>query len=111
MSARLRGKWLRLNAILQQQKRLLVAFSGGCDSAFLAAAARQVLGREAVLAVTAVSASLAIRERQSVQDFVERFDIPHQFLQTDELNDPQYTANPTNRCFFCKQELFSRLVP
>jgi uncharacterized protein len=111
MSIRLRRKWQHLTSILQDQKRMLIAFSGGCDSAFLAAAARRVLGRDAMLAVTAVSASLAAHERQVVQDFVAAFDIPHQVVQTDELNNPDYASNPTNRCFFCKDELFSRLAP
>jgi uncharacterized protein len=107
----LHDKWAALVSILEQEESVLVAFSGGCDSAFLAAAARQVLGKPAVLAVTAVSASLPTQEKQAVQNFVTAFDIEHVFITTDELQNPKYTANPSNRCFFCKTELFEKLTP
>jgi uncharacterized protein len=96
---------------LHEHRRLLVAFSGGCDSAFLLAAARRELGKEAVLAITAVSPSLAERERKSAEDLAQRLEVQHRFLQTDEMSNPSYTANPSNRCFYCKDELFAKLAP
>lgn len=111
VSRPLRAKWNQLQAELEKHSRVLIAFSGGCDSVLLAAAARRILGKENVLAVTAVSASLAARERAAVAPLVQQLDLTHQFLDTQELNNPAYTANPSNRCFFCKSELFAQLAP
>jgi len=110
MSGSLRAKWNILKAELQNHRRMLIAFSGGCDSAFLMTAARLVLGKENVLAVTAVSASLPIKERDATVCVAAQLDVTHEFLETRELEDPNYTANPSNRCFFCKNELFNRLA-
>jgi len=107
----LRRKYDTLLAILRKQKRLLIAFSGGCDSTFLLATARTTLGKENVLAVTAVSASLAAQEKESAQALAEGLDVPFLGLNTDELENPAYVANPSNRCFFCKDELFGKLAP
>jgi len=111
MSRKIHLRYEQLQNALRRQKRVLVAFSGGCDSAFLLAAARRELGKEAVLAVTAVSASLAAREKKSAEHVVRLLDVQHLFLQTDELTNPSYSANPSNRCFFCKDELFGKLAP
>src|SRR6266705_2770323 len=107
----LRPKWNALRQGLEKRERVLVAFSGGCDSAFLLAAARKALGRENMLAVTAVSASLPEREKDAAQKLAILLDAPHEFLWTDELANPSYASNPTNRCFFCKDELFEKLTP
>jgi pyridinium-3,5-biscarboxylic acid mononucleotide sulfurtransferase len=96
---------------LESSPKLLIAFSGGCDSTFLLAAARRVLGRGAILAVTGVSASLTETERRLSAALAQRLDAEHLFLTTDEFANPSYTSNPSNRCFFCKDELFSRLAP
>jgi hypothetical protein len=78
----------------------IVAFSGGIDSAYLAVIAVQELGSKA-LAVTGESASYPDFQRQDALTVVERFGIPHAFVATDELADPRYQANPSNRCYFC----------
>jgi uncharacterized protein len=87
---------------------VLVAFSGGTDSAYLAWAARQVLGENAV-AVTADSASLPESHKRDAEDFVRRFGIVHEYIQTHEFDNPDYVRNDPNRCFHCKDELFTRL--
>jgi uncharacterized protein len=111
VSKALHSKWDALVDLLQHQQRVLVAFSGGCDSTFLLAVARKTLGKENVLAVTAVSASLPARERQATERLAASLDTSYQPLSTDELQNPAYAANPSNRCFFCKDELYSRLAP
>ena len=87
---------------------LVVAYSGGVDSAYLAYAAHQALG-ERMLAVTALSASYSERDRSEARAVVERFHLPHEFIQTDELSNPAYRANNPDRCYFCKDELFDKL--
>ncbi|HEY6853632.1 MAG TPA: ATP-dependent sacrificial sulfur transferase LarE [Gemmatimonadales bacterium] len=89
----------------------LVGYSGGVDSALLAVLLRQELGRERMLAVIGRSASYPLAQWQAAQDIAAQFDLPLLELETRELEDPRYLANPTNRCFFCKSELWSRLVP
>ncbi len=111
MSRRLRAKYESLSDDLRTRRRILIAFSGGCDSTFLLATARQLLGKESVLAVTAVSASLAERERRDAERLVAQLDVHHRFLNTEEVSNPSYQANPSNRCFFCKDELFGKLSP
>ncbi|MBI4164429.1 MAG: ATP-dependent sacrificial sulfur transferase LarE [Acidobacteria bacterium] len=87
---------------------LIVAYSGGVDSAYLAYAAHHALG-ERMVAVTALSASYSERDRQEAEVCVARFQMPHEFIETDELSNPAYRANNPDRCFFCKDELFDKL--
>lgn len=101
-------KQQRLKAELAKAPSLIVAYSGGVDSAYLAYAAHQVLG-DRMLAVTAVSSSYSARDRCDAEAVVARCKFPHEFIETDELADPQYRANNPERCFFCKDELFSKL--
>lgn len=100
----------RLRERLGTEDRLLVAFSGGADSALLAAVAHDVLGDRAV-AVTAISESLPQREREAAVAFTRRHRIPHFEVHTDELSRPEYVANTSSRCFHCKTALFDALVP
>jgi len=84
---------------------LMVAYSGGVDSAFLAATAHRVLG-DRMLAVLADSASLARRDMEQARAFAETHGIPLRIIQTDELEKPEYQRNDADRCFHCKTELF-----
>ncbi|HEY5361113.1 MAG TPA: ATP-dependent sacrificial sulfur transferase LarE [Streptosporangiaceae bacterium] len=100
----------RLAARLAQENRLVTAFSGGADSALLAAMAHEVLGTRA-LAVTAVSASLPGRERAAARDFARSRGLQHVEVCTDELDRPQYRRNGADRCFHCKSALFDAVAP
>jgi uncharacterized protein len=102
------AKEQRLLEQLRQVPSLVVAYSGGVDSAYLAYAAHQVLG-DRMLAVTALSASYSERDRQEAEAVVARFHLPHEFITTDELSNPAYRANNPERCYFCKDELFDKL--
>jgi pyridinium-3,5-biscarboxylic acid mononucleotide sulfurtransferase len=82
--------------------------SGGADSAYLAWAAQQALGNRA-LSVTALSPSYSAHDRNIVEDFVRAKNIHHEFIETHEMDNPAYRANASDRCFFCKDELFSVL--
>jgi uncharacterized protein len=95
-----------LEARLAQSSRLMVAYSGGVDSAFLAATAYRVLGNR-MLAVLADSPSLARRDMQQAIDFATTHSIPLKVIQTEELDKPAYQQNDANRCFHCKTELFT----
>jgi uncharacterized protein len=97
-----------LHEELKKVTSLIVAYSGGVDSAYLAYAAHQVLG-DRMLAVTALSASYAQRDREEAEAIVARFRFPHEFIETDELSDPNYLANNPDRCYFCKDAMFAKL--
>jgi uncharacterized protein len=87
---------------------LIVALSGGADSAYLAWAAQRALGERA-LSVTALSPSFSAHDRAAVDEFVRGFRIHHEFIETHEMENPAYRANAADRCFYCKDELFSVL--
>ncbi|HEX5632327.1 MAG TPA: ATP-dependent sacrificial sulfur transferase LarE [Gemmatimonadales bacterium] len=99
----------RLDAHLASLGRVLLGYSGGVDSALLAVAARRALGPEAFLAVIGRSASYPAVQYDGALALARRFDIPVLEVDTHELEDPRYLANPANRCFFCKQELWGAL--
>ncbi|HXM94234.1 MAG TPA: ATP-dependent sacrificial sulfur transferase LarE [Candidatus Dormibacteraeota bacterium] len=97
-----------LLAHLAEIPSLIVALSGGADSAYLAWASQQSLGQRA-LSVTALSPSFSAHDRATVQQFVAKLGIRHEFVETHELDNPAYRANTSDRCYFCKDELFSVL--
>src|SRR5688500_18110003 len=100
-----------LRALVRTYPSVLLGYSGGVDSALLAVVLRAELGTERLLAVIGRSASYPDAQWRTAREVAQRFDIPLLEVATEELDDPNYLANPTNRCFFCKTELWSKLVP
>jgi pyridinium-3,5-biscarboxylic acid mononucleotide sulfurtransferase len=104
----LREKEQKLFAILRGLGKVIVAYSGGTDSAYLGWAAAQTLGDNA-LAVTADSASVPESHKRDAEEFARRFGLRHEYVTSYEFDNPLYSANNPDRCFHCKDELFQRL--
>ena len=100
-----------LVAWLRTRGRVAIGFSGGVDSAYLACVAVDALGAEGTLAIIGRSASYPAEQWATARGVAGRFAVPVLEIDTSEIEDPRYAANPTNRCYFCKTELWSLLVP
>ncbi|MFM8782124.1 MAG: hypothetical protein ACKOFO_11855 [Gemmatimonadota bacterium] len=101
----------RLLEWFRAQGSALIGFSGGVDSAYLACVALEAVGPDRCLAVIGRSASYPAVQWEKARAVADRFGLPVQEVDTEELADPRYATNPTNRCYFCKSELWTRLVP
>jgi len=101
-------KETRLFSHLRSIDSLLIAFSGGADSAYLAWAAHQTLADRA-LAITALSASFSRHDRDQAESFVRATGLRHEFIETREFDNPLYVANNADRCYHCKDELFEQM--
>ncbi len=106
----LEEKLVQLKTIFAQMELALIAYSGGVDSTLVAKIAYEVLGDRA-LAITAVSPSLLPEELEEAQIQAATIGIAHELVETQEMANPNYTANPVNRCYFCKSELHDTLKP
>ncbi len=110
-SRRFDAKLNKLEQILSDCRKVVVAFSGGVDSSFLAVSARKVLGREGAVCVTAKSPSLASRELKACKALVDSLDLAWNLVETYEMDNESYVRNNQDRCYFCKQSLMESLHP
>jgi uncharacterized protein len=108
MTVSLQTKREKLESLISDMKSVLVAFSGGVDSTLVLAVAHKVLPGK-VLAVTAQSSSVPERELNAAKDLARSIGVEHLIVKTEEMQSADYLANPTNRCYYCKSELYDKL--
>ena len=109
LSAELEEKYAALQSDIRAMGRVIVAFSGGVDSSLVAYVAASEL-REKALIVTSGSQSLKRSDLALTHDLAESWELNHRVITTDEVSKPEYRANPTNRCFYCKTSLYTALA-
>jgi uncharacterized protein len=105
------SKEAQLTSWLRRKGSVLIGYSGGVDSAYLACITADAVGADRMLAVIGKSASYPAEQWATARRVADQVGFPVEELDTDELHDPRYVANPSNRCYFCKHELWTRLVP
>ncbi len=105
----LQEKYQRLQNLLREMGRVVVAYSGGIDSTLVAKVAFDTLGADNTLAVIAISESLGRDEERDALTVLEEIGVPYLRVQTHEVEDPRYAANPANRCYFCKEHVYDAL--
>ncbi|UCH84838.1 MAG: TIGR00268 family protein, partial [Candidatus Latescibacterota bacterium] len=105
-----RGAFEQLKTAIERHRSMVVAFSGGVDSGLLAFAGHLILGSENMLCAVGMSPSFPQREKEAAIAFLDRYDIPFQAVDTNEIENESYRKNNPDRCYHCKTELFERIT-